>query len=807
MDDENFDSMVKDLQRFMVQRSDFKVEKLIATGGFGKVYLAIYIPTGCRCAVKELNYEKLEGRNLTFFIREVRILALCDNFFLLPFVGFTAEFPFTIVTEYIPNGSLYDALQNSQRKLDGTEKTIIALGIACGMARLHSLGIIHRDLKSLNILLDINNYPRICDFGISRFKQDKTSNVTQQIGTPHWMAPEMFSTNDYTNAVDIYAYAILLWEILCEETPFKGFSALQIMNAVCEKNQRPAIPPNTPPNLQKVIQLCWNKDPAKRPPFDKIFKIFKNHKASFPGCDDARVDAALREIEASAQAFKTRGLVLSGNPSKPMPPIDQTLCAPSAKPSLETVYSIVRTGKSQLIEAQLRLLNGSTCSLYFESVWRVLSTVGQPQILRPALIGILKLIVMNQDCLAEFVRRNLFMSLPYDSEENKSISLSILLPVFERHPKVVTNELVAQLLPLIQTHAIKIARLFSIYCNSFAEVDNPWKISDVFIIKAKEFIAGGAAVPMMETLYSLNTKYDVFREGRLNNCLQIFALCLSSKNMDTVITAYQCLTGLQVPALDLDPNLLAAHAQIPQLQICVIQLIATTQVKKATASLVQVVLNSLGASSAALQALGRLAAIAPKEIFDAHAIWLDSKLIIDDQIRIILTLMLMPELRAYVANLGELVPVLQRAVVSKELEIVNAVSTLIRKLPLTAQHVLTFSQNGIIKAYIKSVVDSNDFMAVSNCFLFIDSLCRIKFVRDFLDFLPSALQTLKNTPQLQEFSMSYLLLMSITPEAAAEMKKVDIKGIVSQVQLPPNLKKYATDLLNNIDVSTESYTK
>jgi serine/threonine protein kinase len=801
MDDANLDSVLKDLQVFRVKQSDFKVERLIAEGGFGKVYLGIYIPTGCRCAVKKLNYEKLEGKDLMYFVREVQILSLCDNFFLLPFVGFTFEYPFTIVTEYIPNGSLFDALQNSEKKLDGTEKTIIAMGIACGMARLHSLGIIHRDLKSLNILLDMNNYPRICDFGISRFKQESNAVVTQNIGTPHWMAPEMFHTNDYTNAVDIYAYAILLWEILCEDTPFKGFSAMQIMMTVCEKDQRPAIPPDTPQNLQKVIQLCWNRDPSKRPPFDKIFKIFKSHRVSFAGCDDARVDAALKEIEASAQSFKTRGLVLTGTPSKPKPPVDQTLTPPSANPTLESLYNIVLTGNPRLIEAQLRLLNRSTSFLYYQSVWHILSAVNHQQVVKSALIGVLKLIVMNQECLAEFVARNLFMSLPYNTEENKSISLSILLPVFEKYPKYVTQALVNQLIPLITTHAVKISRLFSVYCNSFADLDSPWIVSDVLILRAKEFIAGGAAVPIMETLYFLNTKFSMFREGRLSNCLQIFVLCLSSNSMDAVITAYQCLAGLQIPALDIEPELLTTHAQIPQLHNYVVQLIASTQIKKATKNLIQVIVSSITTSAMHLQALGRLATILPMEVYSVYAAWLSPGLVVEDQMRILLTLMLIPELRPYIARLNEVFATLQRAALSKDPEILGAIPTLIRKLPLTAQHVQILSQNGFIRGYIKSTIEQNDLAAVSNCFMLLDYLCRLCFVRDFLDFLPPAIHTLMNVPQLQQFSISYLLLLSAYPEAAAEMKKMDVKRIISQVQLPPNLQKYCLDLFRNIDIS------
>jgi serine/threonine protein kinase len=95
----------------------------------------------------------------------------CNHPFLLPLCGFPSSRPFSIVTDFMSKSSLFQALHHrpDAPNLSGTQLTIITLGIASGMASLHSQEVIHRDLKSLNVLLDDRCYPRICDFGFARF--------------------------------------------------------------------------------------------------------------------------------------------------------------------------------------------------------------------------------------------------------------------------------------------------------------------------------------------------------------------------------------------------------------------------------------------------------------------------------------------------------------------------------------------------------------------------------------------------------------------------------------------------------------
>lgn len=147
----------------------------------------------------------------------------------------------TIITEYLSKGSLRNILiqeRNSKcdKKWTITQKYIALLAIADAMRYLHSKGIIHRDLKPENILMDENLNPKICDFGLSRcFPQILTKTMelqmTKQIGTPLYMAPELHNDEEvYGTGVDVYAFALIAYEIITGIQPFSELGKINFFN-------------------------------------------------------------------------------------------------------------------------------------------------------------------------------------------------------------------------------------------------------------------------------------------------------------------------------------------------------------------------------------------------------------------------------------------------------------------------------------------------------------------------------------------------------------------------------------------------
>ena len=283
--------------------NDYQFSRMLGKGTYGNVWLGNNKYTGWNVAVKELITKELDAQQVSFFKREVEILIKAKDPFLLDLIGFTQKPPYSILTSYMQCGSLWDMIHNHPGTINGTQKTNIALGIAHAMRKLHSKNIIHRDLKSPNILLDDKVLPKVADFGLGKFIEDDPAakSMTKCVGTPIWMAPEQIHSDTYDKSVDVYAFGMILYEMLTETIPFKGYSDVQIFQAV-EKHLRPEMPsvskqPKQVQKLAHLINLCWADDPARRPTFDKIFNLFARHIVEFPSCQVHGVEALLRMIQ------------------------------------------------------------------------------------------------------------------------------------------------------------------------------------------------------------------------------------------------------------------------------------------------------------------------------------------------------------------------------------------------------------------------------------------------------------------------------------------------------------------------------
>lgn len=221
---------------------------------------------------------------LQSFQREVAAMATAQHPCLLQLKGATSTPPICIIMEWMPKGSLYHDLHH-QKLLTPTLKSIAAYDIALGMQYLHQCQIVHRDLKSLNVLLDSNLHIRICDFGFSRHFS-AYAEMSQNIGTPHWMAPELLKEKaTYTNKIDIYAYGILLWEMATSFTPYSGMDGTTIIQQVLMNDIRPPLPFNLNPSIKTLITQCWDRNPDNRPTFDDILIYFRSGSVFFNDTD------------------------------------------------------------------------------------------------------------------------------------------------------------------------------------------------------------------------------------------------------------------------------------------------------------------------------------------------------------------------------------------------------------------------------------------------------------------------------------------------------------------------------------------
>jgi len=255
----------------------------VGTGGTAEVFHGHF--DGQVVAIKQLfRHKKMNVKEEISFNREVRVLAAITHPNLVRFYGVAfKERPYRIVTEFCQGGTCFDLIHNGSFKLKWAQRLKMVSDTACGMDYLHSCmpQIIHRDLKSLNLLLEKEvaspvHVPvvKVSDFGLSRMRDPGASwgKMTSQVGTLHWMAPEVFAGQDYDESVDVYSYAMVMFEALCQEVPFEDTDP-GLIGQLTVKGVRPdlgRVPKDCPPMLLHLMVACWAHEAKARPKFKLV---------------------------------------------------------------------------------------------------------------------------------------------------------------------------------------------------------------------------------------------------------------------------------------------------------------------------------------------------------------------------------------------------------------------------------------------------------------------------------------------------------------------------------------------------------
>lgn len=313
-----------DFEGAFFDTTKFEPISKLGEGKSGKVYLVKNNEDDSSYAAKIINPNgNFGGRDQLMFLREAQILHKLRHPAIVKFYGInfhsfieSDKLEPTILTEYVSNGSLKDIFDkadsgNADHNWTATKKYICLLGISDAMRYLHEQGVIHRDLKPQNILIDDNFFPRVSDFGLSRcFSQSLSTSMkiqmTGNIGTPLYMAPELMANEDqYGPAVDIYAFSLIAYEIIAGIEPFseKGKPASFSILSKVLSGYRPKLPNFIPEKMKQLIEKCWSQDPKDRPSFEEIFKQLSSDFSYFD--EDIDEDEINDYLEILEEARKT----------------------------------------------------------------------------------------------------------------------------------------------------------------------------------------------------------------------------------------------------------------------------------------------------------------------------------------------------------------------------------------------------------------------------------------------------------------------------------------------------------------------
>uniref|UniRef100_A0A453K8L1 non-specific serine/threonine protein kinase n=5 Tax=Triticinae TaxID=1648030 RepID=A0A453K8L1_AEGTS len=272
---------------FQVKGGEWEIDKrllkmgeMIASGSCGDLFHGTYF--GEDVAVKVLKAEHLNNNVWNEFTQEVYILREVHHTNVVRFIGACTKPPkFCIITEYMSGGSLYDYVHKQRNVVDLPTLLKFACDVCRGMCYLHQRGIIHRDLKTANLLMDKDHVVKVADFGVARF-QDQGGIMTAETGTYRWMAPEVINHQPYDNKADVFSFAIVLWELLTSKIPYDTMTPLQAAVGV-RQGLRPVLPEKTHPKLLDLLQRCWETIPSNRPAFPDILTELEGLLAEVQG--------------------------------------------------------------------------------------------------------------------------------------------------------------------------------------------------------------------------------------------------------------------------------------------------------------------------------------------------------------------------------------------------------------------------------------------------------------------------------------------------------------------------------------------
>jgi serine/threonine-protein kinase CTR1 len=258
--------------------SELVLKKKIGKGSFGTVHHADW--RGSDVAVKILVEQDFHTEHFQEFLREVAIMKRLHHPNIVLFMGAVTQPPnLSIVTEYLSRGSLYNLLQMPSARviLEERRRLNMAYDVAKGMNYLHQLRppIVHRDLKSPNLLVDATYTVKVCDFGLSRLKANTFLSSKTAAGTPEWMAPEVLRNEQSDEKSDVYSFGVILWELVTLQQPWRNLNPPQVVAAVGFKGERLEIPNTVNPEVAALIKACWDSEPWKRPSFSYIMKLLQ----------------------------------------------------------------------------------------------------------------------------------------------------------------------------------------------------------------------------------------------------------------------------------------------------------------------------------------------------------------------------------------------------------------------------------------------------------------------------------------------------------------------------------------------------
>ena len=264
------------LANFSIPFDDLEFHDRVGAGAFAEVISVTF--RGSLCVAKRLLRARMSETNVRLMRQEGELLSKLRHPNVVQFLGVSWDSiaNLCIVLEYMPRGCLSDVVNPTMTWQD--PKLRMASDIVQGVVYLHGLSppILHRDLKPDNVLVTDTLTCKVSDFGTSQAYQED-SNMTV-IGTAKYMAPEVMEGKAYSTAVDVYSFALTLWQMHSGDSPFHNmkWSTNHLVHKVVTTGARPPLDESFPKTIASLILRCWDKDPDRRPSMKEVLDTLRS---------------------------------------------------------------------------------------------------------------------------------------------------------------------------------------------------------------------------------------------------------------------------------------------------------------------------------------------------------------------------------------------------------------------------------------------------------------------------------------------------------------------------------------------------
>jgi serine/threonine protein kinase len=255
----------------------FIKKKLLGTGSFGSAWRVEERETGQVMAAKVMDTNAMTAKDRGFVANEVKCLARCNHPNVIRH-HMSAEIDgmMLIVMEYADGGDLYKqikARQVGQRYFKEHEILFIFLQLCLALEHIHSKKMMHRDLKTANVLLTTTGLVKLGDFGFSRQYEDSLSNPVGSTfcGTPYYLSPELWRRAPYSKKSEMWALGVVLYEVIALRRPFGGKNMDELIDNILNARYEP-LPAQFSPELQQLVGQLLSLNPSQRPSLRQMFR-------------------------------------------------------------------------------------------------------------------------------------------------------------------------------------------------------------------------------------------------------------------------------------------------------------------------------------------------------------------------------------------------------------------------------------------------------------------------------------------------------------------------------------------------------